>query len=151
MPEHVAWNSLGSIIELRLEGGKKCWNADADNSWWGIVHGRVFLPRAASAHVFVCQRVCGACSKDFLQDEDTPAPVEQVFTVPNSTWSFPLGRGRAYCAKSCWTCKTPHSRQETPSSSVLFVILLSLYESHEVQITAAAQKVLNLSHFFPHL
>lgn len=53
-------------------GGRDCWSADVDNSWWGIVHNRVFLLRTASAHVFVGQRVWRACSKD----EDTPALVQ---------------------------------------------------------------------------
>lgn len=93
-----------------LEGGENRWNADVDNSCWRIVHHKVFLPRTAAAHVFVRQRARGACSEDFLQDEDTPAVVKQVLAVPDTSWPVPCGGsaggGGAYCAKSCWTCKT---------------------------------------------
>ena len=75
-----------------LEGGDR-WNADVDNSCWRIVHHKVFLPRTAAAHVFVRQRARGACSEDFLQDEDTPAVVKRVLAVPDTSGVFPGGGG----------------------------------------------------------
>ncbi len=65
----------------------------------GLFITRIFLPRTASAHVFVRQRVWTACSKDFLQDEDTPALVKQVVAVSNKSRPFPV-RGEPIVLKA---------------------------------------------------
>ena len=59
---------------------------------------RFSLPRTAAAHVFVR----GACSEDFLQDEDTPAVVKQVLAVPDASRAVPCegGGGGGDCEKN---------------------------------------------------
>lgn len=109
---------------------------------------KVFLPRTASAHVFVRQRVCRPAAWTSCRPRIhllcwTGLQRTKHVRHGLSLWG---GGGGACCAKSCWTSRTLSSSQGTLSQAVLFCCNVCSSLSVFMRCKSLPQNTLNLEH-----